>query len=75
MPNIDYESESLVEAYDRVLIVGPAGAMDRTSLDDYAEVQPAENFDRNRRECPACGAMTFTFERCHECGDVPWREA
>lgn len=25
------------------------------------------------RECQACGATTYQFERCHECGDVPWK--
>lgn len=25
------------------------------------------------RECPECGAETYQFERCHECGDIPWK--
>lgn len=26
------------------------------------------------RECDECGAETYAFERCHECGDVPWKD-
>lgn len=25
------------------------------------------------RTCEACGAETYQFERCHECGDIPWK--
>ncbi|MFU1780704.1 hypothetical protein ACM16X_04920 [Haloarcula japonica] len=25
------------------------------------------------RDCPECGTMTYQFERCHVCGDVPWK--
>ncbi|UWG46568.1 hypothetical protein HSRCO_0269 [Halanaeroarchaeum sp. HSR-CO] len=28
---------------------------------------------RYSRECPECEATTFQFERCHECGDIPWK--
>jgi len=24
------------------------------------------------RECRECGAETYQFERCHECGYIPW---
>lgn len=30
--------------------------------------------DKHFRECSACGRETYTFERCHECGDIPWQE-
>lgn len=29
---------------------------------------------KRTRTCPECGESTFTFERCHLCGDVPWRD-
>jgi hypothetical protein len=29
---------------------------------------------QNARDCPECGAETYQFERCHECGDVPWKQ-
>lgn len=28
---------------------------------------------KHARTCDACGATTYQFERCHVCGDVPWR--
>lgn len=27
------------------------------------------------RICEACGKTTYKFERCHRCGDVPWKDA
>jgi hypothetical protein len=26
------------------------------------------------RECQECGSTTYQFERCHVCGDVPWKD-
>ena len=26
------------------------------------------------RTCEECGRETFAFERCHRCGDVPWKD-
>lgn len=28
---------------------------------------------RHSRECEACGATTYAFERCHECDDCHWK--
>ena len=25
------------------------------------------------RTCEECGRQTYQFERCHHCGDVPWK--
>jgi len=27
---------------------------------------------KHARDCGACGATTYQFERCHRCGDIPW---
>lgn len=29
---------------------------------------------KHSRECPECGETTYQFERCHVCGDIPWKE-
>ncbi len=29
---------------------------------------------KHDRDCSECGATTFQFERCHECGDIPWKD-
>lgn len=29
---------------------------------------------KHDRTCPECGAETYQFERCHECGDIPWKD-
>lgn len=29
---------------------------------------------QHARECLECGVTTYQFERCHKCGDVPWRK-
>lgn len=28
---------------------------------------------QHSRECSACGGTTYAFERCHLCGDIPWK--
>lgn len=29
---------------------------------------------KHSRTCPECGATTFAWERCHECGDCHWKD-
>jgi len=28
---------------------------------------------KHSRTCPKCNTKTYQFERCHECGDIPWQ--
>jgi hypothetical protein len=30
---------------------------------------------KHSRRCPECDRVTFEFERCHACGDIPWRRS
>lgn len=40
-----------------------------------ARGRPREAADiQHSRECEECGSETYQFERCHVCGDVPWKE-
>jgi len=37
-----------------------------------AETDTDDGEIEHDRECRDCGATTYQFEACHECGYIPW---
>lgn len=40
---------------------------------DAASIPVADGGIVYDRVCPVCSATTYAYERCHVCGDVPWK--